>query len=162
MSIPIIINNQTIDFPSDGESPDWSGPVIQFAEAVAAALAISTNPFDVSPQAFILDAYNSASNVSIPALSFPISSVRAVFIRYSVYRTTNSTNADEAGDIIACYNPNNSVGLKWYISRGNITGKGGQIAFNMTDSGQVQFSTTALAGSAHAGKIEFDARAFAQ
>jgi len=158
----ITINGQPIDFPNDRASPDWAPAVIQFAEAVGNALAIGLNPNDVAPQAFVLDSYNSASNIDIPALSFPISSVRAVFIKYSVYRTTNSANADEAGDIIAIYNPNNAVTKKWSISQGNITGQGGKLAFNITDTGQFQFSTTALSGSSHTGKLTFEARAHAQ
>jgi hypothetical protein len=161
MSISITINNQVITFPGDGDSPDWAPAIVQFAEAVAGALSISVNPNDVAPQSFTIDSFNSASNVNIPALSFPTSTVRAVFIRYSVYRTTSSANADEAGDIIAEFNANNSTGHKWSFSQGNITGQGGQISFNMTDSGQIQFSTTPLSGTGHAGKISFDARAFA-
>lgn len=158
----LIINGQVIDFPDSAAAPNWSEAVIQFAQAVEDALALVGGTYDVSPQSFTIDAYNSASNVDIPALSFPTSAVRAVFIRYSVYRTTDSTSAYEAGDMITMYNPNNSVGLKWTLSQGNITGSGAQITFNVTDTGQFQFSTTALAGSNHAGKIVFEARSLEQ
>lgn len=158
----IIINSQVIDFPDDGSSPDWAGAVIQFAEAVEGALSIAVNTNDVAPQVFDISAFNAASNVNIPSLSFPISTVRSVFIHYSVYRTTSLANASEAGDMIALYNPNNAIGFKWSLSQGNITGAGGQISFNVTDTGQFQFSTTALSGSGHSGQIAFDARALPQ
>lgn len=158
----ITINSQVIDFPDDGASPDWAPAIISFAQAVEDALNVSTNPGDVSPQAFNLASYNSASNIDIPALAFSISTIRAVFIRYSVYRTTNSTNAYEAGDMVAMYNPNNSTNLKWNLTQIRDAGSGANITFNVTDAGQFQFSTTALSGSSHAGKIQFDARAFAQ
>jgi hypothetical protein len=160
----IIINGSVIDFPNSSASPDWSPSVISFAQLVADALAISVNAFDVSPQTYTLDSFNSASNVSIPTLSFPTSAVRSVFIHYSVYRTTSSANVDEAGDLIAIYNPNNAASMKWTMTRGNISSStgGGQISFNMTDTGQIQFSTTALAGSGHTGKLSFDARALPQ
>lgn len=159
MSTTITINNQVITFPTSGTPEDWSGAVDQFAVAVAEALGSVVNPGDVFPQAFSINSFNSASNIPIPALSFPTSTVLAVFIHYAVYRTTSSANASEAGDIILLYNPNNGTGLKWTLSQGNITGIGGQISFNVTDGGQVQFSTTALSGSAHQGVISFDARA---
>lgn len=160
----IIINSIPIDFPDDGSSPDWAPAIIQFAQAVELVLSATANPYDVAPQSFTIDSYNSASNIDIPALSFPIGSVRAVFIRYSVYRSTNSTNAEEAGDMIAVYNTNNSSSHKWSLTLGNRTGKdgGASVTFNMTDAGQIQFSTTALSGSSHIGKITFDARALAQ
>lgn len=158
----LTINGQIIDFPDSAASPNWSEAVIQFAQAVEGALALVGGTYDVSPQAFTIDAYNTASNVDIPALSFPTSAVRAVFIRYSVYRTTDSTSAYEAGDMITMYNPNNGSGLKWTLSEGNRTGSGAQITFNITDTGQFQFSTTALSGSNHAGKIVFEARSLEQ
>lgn len=155
----LIINNIPIAFPNDAASPDWAPAVIAFAVAVANSLGNVVNPSDVFPQVFSINSYNSASNISIPALSFPTATVLAVFIHYAVYRTTSSANASEAGDIILLYNPNNATGSKWTLSQGNITGIGGQISFNVTDGGQVQFSTTALAGSGHTGVISFDARA---
>jgi hypothetical protein len=158
----ITINGQVISFPASGDSPDWSPAIVQFAQAVAAALAISTNAYDVSPQTFTIDSYNSASNVNIPNLTFPTNAVRTVFIRYSVYRTTNSANAYEAGDLVAIYNPNNATNSKWAVSQIRSAGGGANLTFNMTDAGQIQFTTTALSGSSHAGKIAFDARAFAQ
>jgi hypothetical protein len=159
MSTILTINNQVITFPTSGTNPDWSSAVDQFAVAVAEALGSVVNPGDVFPQAFSINSFNSASNIPIPALSFPTSTVLAVFIHYAVYRTTSSANASEAGDIILLYNPNNGTGLKWTLSQGNITGVGAQINFNVTDGGQVQFSTTALSGSGHQGVISFDARA---
>lgn len=158
----IIIGSTVIDFPDSGESPNWAEAIIQFAQAVEGQLALAGARYDVAPQAFTLDPYNSSSNIDITPLSFPISAVRAVFIRYSVYRTTDSANAYEAGDLIAMYNPNNSVGLKWALSQGNVTGGGAQISFNVTDNGQFQFSTTALSGSNHAGKLVFEARSLEQ
>ena len=60
------------------------------------------------------------------------------------------------------YNPNNPPGLKWTLTQGNIIGNGAQVTFNITDSGQFQFSTTALSGSNHEGRIIFDARSLEQ
>ncbi len=109
-----------------------------------------------------IDAYNSATNVNITALTFPTTDVRSVFIRYSVYRTTDSSNVYEAGDMIAMYNPNNSTNEKWTLSLGNRTGTGAQITFSVADTGQFRFSTTAISGSNHQGQLTFEARALEQ
>lgn len=161
--MPIInVGSTIIDFPDSAASPNWSEAVIQFAQAVANQLNITTGTYDVAPQSFIIDTYNGASNIDIPTLNFPSTAVRAVFISYSVYRETSSENAEESGDMIAVYNDNNAIGLKWTLTRGNVSGAGGQISFNMNDLGQVQFSTVALSGSGHEGKISFSARALEQ
>lgn len=158
----LIINGTVIDFPESAESPNWSVAMILFAEAVADALATAIGTYDVAPQAFTIDAFNTTTNTSISNLTFPTANVRAVFIRYSVYRTTDTETAYEAGDMIAMYNPGNPVNSKWALSQGNITGGGAQISFNVTDTGQFRFSTTPLAGSNHTGKIIFDARSLEQ
>lgn len=158
----LIINSTVIDFPDSAASPNWAPAVIQFAQAVESALLITSGTYDVAPQTMVIDAYNSSSNVDITNLSFPTSDVRSVFIRYSVYRTTDTTNAYEAGDMIAMYNPNNATNEKWALSIGNLTGSGAQITFNVTDTGQFRFSTTALAGSNHTGQLTFEARALEQ
>lgn len=161
--MPVItIGSTVIDAPDSGASPNWAPAIIQFMEAVALQLSITTGTYDVPAQVFSLDPYNSATNVDISGLAFPTDAVRAVFIKYAVYRTTDSENAYEAGDMIAMYNPNNSVGQKWALSRGNITGSGGLIEFNVTDTGQFQFSTTPLSGTGHSGKLTFDGRALEQ
>ena len=158
----LVINGQVIDFPDSAESPNWAPAIIQFAEAVEDGLAIAIGTYDVAPQSFTLDAYNSATDVDIPNLSFPISNVRAVFIRYSVYRTTDSETAYEAGDMIAMYNPNNPVNSKWALTRGNRTGGDGQLTFKVTDNGQFRFDSSPLAGINHSGKLVFDARSLEQ
>lgn len=158
----ITINNEIIEFPSSAQSPNWAPAMVQFALAVEAALAISIGTYDVAPQAFTIDPYNSATDIDIPNLSFPVDAVRAVFIRYSIFRTTDSTTVYEAGDMIAMYNPSNPVNSKWTLSVGNKTGSGGQIIFKVTDNGQFRFDSTPLAGASHAGKIVFDARSLEQ
>jgi hypothetical protein len=158
----IVINSQVIDAPDSGSSPNWAPAIIQFMQAVEQALAVAIGTYDVAPQAFTINAYNPGTSVDIPNLSFPITNVRAVFVRYAIYRTTDTETAYEAGDLIALYNPNNPVNTKWALSQGNKTGGDGLTSFYMTDNGQFQFTTTALSGSNHAGKIIFDARALEQ
>lgn len=158
----LIINQQVIEFPESAESPNWAPAIIQFAEAVEQGLAIAIGTFDVAPQAFTIDAYNSATDIDITNLSFPTTNVRAVFIRYSVYRTTDSETAYEAGDMIAMFNPDNPINQKWALSRGNRTGGEGKLTFKVTDTGQFRFDSTPLAGSNHEGKIIFDARSLEQ
>lgn len=155
----IVIQGTPIAFPDDAASPDWAPAVIAFAQAVESALNLVINAFDVSPQVYTMVS-NSNTNVNINALSFPTANVRAAFITYSVYRTTSLSNASEAGQIIVVYNANSSVGSKWEL----IQSKDGnaQVSFNITDTGQVQFSSVALSGINHSGQISFSAKTLQQ
>lgn len=156
MSVPIQIQGNIINFPSSGQDPNWSEGVIAFAQAVEAALATLVGPFDVPPQVFVLTS-NANSNVSLPNLSFPSSDVKGAIIEYAVVRTTTTANVTETGSLIINFNTNNPVTNKWEISRDYIGDA--DITFSVTDSGQIQFSTTVISGVDHVGTITYRATA---
>jgi hypothetical protein len=154
----ITIAGTVIDFPDTGSSPLWSPAIIQFAESVQDALAGVVGAFDVPTQTLNIDAYNPGSAIDITALNFPTSDVRAAFIRYAVYRDTSSTSGVESGNLFIVYNPDGSPGSKWELSRETI-GAGASITFAISDTGQISFTTTTLAGTDHVGTITFSAQA---
>ena len=156
MSIPINIQGTTDTFPSSGESPNWAPAIIQFAQLVSAALAFSVGPFDIPPQTFVMTS-NVNNNVPLPNLSFPTTQVQGAIIDYSVSRSTNSVVVSETGSMVINYNSSFPVGKKWEISQDYVGGS--QTTFNITDVGQIQFSTTLIAGTSHQGKITYQAKA---
>lgn len=153
----ITIGGTVIQFPDSGTSPNWAEPVINFAEAVQNVLSGVFGPFDVSTQSFSLDSFNPASNINIPNLVFSTNSVRGAFIKYVIFRTTSINTAYEIGQLNIVYNPNGPSGNKWEVGRQTIGD--GQVTFTVTDSGQVQISTLAMAGVNHTGKITYLAQA---
>lgn len=157
----IVIGDQTIPFPNTAASPVWSEAVIQFAQAVASALSGVFGEGDIARQSFTLDAsHNPASDVSLTGLSFSSSVVRSGFVRYSVFRQTSTNVAYEAGQMTVVYNPDGASGLKWEIQRDYVGN--GFITFSIDDAGQFSFSTTAIAGASHIGKISFVGSALLQ
>ena len=148
-----------IAFPDDQASPDWSAAVIQFAQLTAQALNLAIGPFDVPPQTYTMIS-NANTDVPLNALSFPTASVRAAFIRYSIFRTTSTTTAYEAGVMTVVYNPNGTPGSLWELiqyKEGNA-----QVTFNITDTGQVEFSSIPISGLNAAGTISFAAQTLLQ
>ena len=156
----ITISGTVVDFPSTAASPDWSEAVIQFAQLVETALSSVVGPYDVSPQSFTIDSYNPGTDVTVPNLAFSTSTVRAAFIKYTCYRSTNSTTVYEAGQIIVVYNASNPSSNKWEI----ITERAGNASISLTisDAGQFLLTTTSVSGINHAGKLTFSASALAQ
>lgn len=152
----INIQGTIIDFPSSAQSPNWADPIVQFAQAVEKALASVAGPFDVPPQIFVMTS-NANTNVSLPSLAFPTSNVQGAFIEYTVFRTTTTTKVAEFGTIEIVYNPDNPIGNKWEIAR-EFTGDG-NVTFSITDTGQVQFSSTLIGGASHSGTIGYLAKA---
>lgn len=155
MAVDITISGNVIPFPTSGQDPNWAPAVTEFAQAVEEALSSVTGQFDVSPQVYTMIA-NVNTNVDLPNLSFSTTNVRGAFIEYTVYRTTAAPAlAYEAGNIMVIYN-----GSSWEISQDYVGD--GDISFNITNTGQVQFSSTALTGSGHSGKIGYKATALLQ
>lgn len=159
MSYIVTINGTPISMPSSAESPNWAPAIIEFTQAVETALSAAIGAYDVAPQVQNIDAYN-GTGTDITNLSFSTSNVRAAFIKYSVYRTTNSTTAYEAGNLLAVYNPNGTIGSKWEVSRDYVGA--GSITFSISDLGQVSFVTTSIAGTGHAGVLSYSGQALLQ
>ena len=159
--MPIItIQGTPIEIPSSGESPNWAPGIIEAFQAIETALNSAIGPYDVASQILTIDAHNPGTDIEITNLSFPTSSIQGAFIRYSVIRTTTTDTAYETGDITITYNPNGAVNQKWEIAREYIGD--GKISFTITDIGQVKFSTTAMGGLSHSGKLIFSAQAQAK
>lgn len=151
----ITIGSTIIDFPDSAQAPNWAPALIEFAQAVAGALQGFVGPFDVAPQTFVIDAQNPGSNIDIPGLTFPPSDVRAAFIRYTVHRTTDTNEVNEMGELWAVYNDTNG---NWDFSQQK--SQDALIEFNITNVGQVQLTTSTLAGTNHEGFITFAAQAY--
>ena len=153
----IVVAGTPINFPNTGNSPVWSDAVIQFAQAVAQTLNGFAGAFDILPQVYNMTS-NLNTDVAVSNLDFPPSNVTGAFIRYTVTRSTNNPlTVDEAGTLTIDYNSTNPSGHKWEIQREYIGDA--QVTFAITDAGQVTFSSTALAGGAHVGQIQFVAQA---
>ncbi len=109
----IIIQGQIIEFPNSGGSPNWAPAVIEFAEAVEGALAGVAGTYDVAPQVYDI-ASDVNTLVNVPLLTFPVANVRSAFIRYAIYRVSDTITESETGTLEIVYN--NLTGT-WQISR---------------------------------------------
>lgn len=160
MAIQLNISGTLVEIPSSGQSPNWSSGVIEAFQAIEAALQGVAGAFDTPPQIQSIDSYNPGVNIDLQEAIYPTSDVRSIELIYSVYRETTTNNASETGTLKAVYNPNNPPTQQWEVSR---SGNGeAYIDFTFLDTGQVQFTTTALAGSNHTGTISFLAKALLQ
>jgi hypothetical protein len=158
MPITVTISGTPIQFPVSADSPNWAPAITQFAELTADALASVAGPYDIPPQIYTMVA-NVNTNVSLPALAFPVAAVQGAAVQYTVYRSTTgsgATTVSEFGTLEVIYNPNNPTGNKWEMSR-EYTGNG-DVTFSITDLGQVQFSSTSITGSNHSGTIGYTAK----
>lgn len=161
MSKTITVGSTVIDFPTSGTPENWAPAIVEFADAVSGAINQFAGPFDIPPQVLNIDSANPGlPNTDIGPLNFPVTSVRSVFIRYAIFRQTTTSSAYETGTIMAVYSPDNPIGNKWDFTQ-DFAGDG-KISFNITDSGQVQYTATTLAGASHTGRLTIVAQAVLQ
>lgn len=161
----IVIKGTTINIPDTGASPQWAPAIIEAFQALTDAVNVFSGTFDVAPQTKNIDAYNSSSNIDVDNLIFPPSDVRAVTVFFTVYRKTTDTTlgsgdgqeVTETGTLEMVYNSSRPANQKWEVGR---IGEGEAfIDFNVTDLGQVQFTTTSLTGINHVGILSYRALA---
>lgn len=160
MSTLINIAGTPIQFPTSAQSPNWAQAVTDFAKAVEGALSSYVGPYDIPPQVLNIDASNPASNIDLPNLAFPTSTVRSAFIRYAVFRQTDTVTVAESGNLQVVYNPANPVNNKWEIARDYVGDA--SVTFTISDIGQVKYSTATIAGSSHTGQITYVAQSILQ
>lgn len=156
----ITIGSTIIDFPNSSSDPNWSPPVIEFAEAVADTLNSLVTAGDILPDNFSLDSYN-GSTVAIPGFVLDTTLVRGATIKYAIIRERDTTHLTEYGNIFAVYNADGSPGSKWELSREFVADS--EVTFSMADTGQLSITLSTIAGSgAHTGLISYSAQALLQ
>lgn len=155
MSTTLTIQGKVIQFPTSADSPNWSQAVVDFAKAVASALSGLAGTYDVAPQIYTITA-DVNTNVNIPLLSFPTSNVLGAVVPYSYSRDSDTNHEVETGVLLLIYNANAGI---WDVSREGTGTDANTVSFNVTNAGQVQFSTTAIGGTFSTGTLAYSASA---
>lgn len=155
----ITIKGTVINIPNSAASPNWAPNIIEAFEALAEAVNAVTGTYDVAPQTQNIDLNNSSLNVALNNLVFPSSDVRAATVYYTVHRVTEDSGIGdaeelvEAGTLEISYDNSRPVDQKWELVR---MGQGeAKIDFNVTDLGQIRFSTSPLTGINHTGIVSY-------
>jgi hypothetical protein len=156
MSLPLVVNGQTYNYPENRDSPSWGEEATAWASAVTSLLANVTGSGDIAPTSANI-ANNQSSVANVIGLSFDTSTVRGAIVEYSVYRNSTLAGATELVETGTMYLGYKSVAATWEIAIVGSAGAG--TTFSITNTGQVQYTSTNMTGSAYAGVIKFRARA---
>jgi hypothetical protein len=161
MSTPLTVNNNVYNYPGPGEDPGWGADASDWAAAVTDVLASVVSTTDILQTSFTI-ANNVSSATNITTMTFDTALVRAANISYSIYRKTDSATSGnvESGVIYLTYDNGASSGNKWLLGQQ----KNGEssVVFSITDAGQVQYTSSNLAGANYVGTLKFTAKTLAQ
>jgi hypothetical protein len=162
MSIPVIINNKTFNYPTDNTDPGWgqeaSDAFVEVTDVLGTLLApgdILSTTFDISDDVSVA--------TQIQGLAFDSSLNRSAKIVYSVYRTSTDTPSGnaETGTIDIIYDNLAPVGQKWKMTQ-NKNGEAG-VVFSISDLGQFSYISTQIdtGSGGYSGVLKFSAKSTA-
>lgn len=152
----ITVNGTVFTIPDQGTSPPWGTELTDAIVAIADALGGVVGPQDIPITTFNIG-NNTGSFTNITGASFDTSLVRSAILYYSIYRSTNINEESEVGQIFLTYS---TQAATWNISQ--VYGGSSGVTFSITNAGQIQYTSTALAGTGYVAKITFKAVTFLQ
>lgn len=156
MSIPIVISGTTYQLPVQSQSPPWGEVLTAIIQALSQVSNTIVGPNDILTTTFTIP-NNVTSVTNVSGLAFDTTQVRSAIIDYSIYRSVTGSDLSECGEMLVTYS---SVNGTWELARFAVGDAG--VTFTMTNTGQLQFTSTNFAGAAYTSKMVFSAKAFSQ
>jgi hypothetical protein len=151
MPIPLIVNNETFEYPINRDPPGWGSEATAWAVAVTNELSGIIGPQDI-PNTVAAIANNVVSPTSIPGLAFSTASVKGATVYYNIYRVTSTNEVVEQGIMLLSYLPN---AMTWDLVV--LSSRSSNVTLSITNTGQVQYVDDNMPGLNYSGSITFRA-----
>jgi len=136
MTKKLQVGTESFDYPVQGDG-NWGEEATAWAEAISNAVAESVGPNDIVATSAILT-NNQVTPADIPSLSFNTAEVLSAVISFMITRESTGTEV-ESGEFEI-----NFDGTDWKSVQSGIGETG--VILSITSSGQVQYTSTDLAG----------------
>lgn len=156
MATSVTINGNSYFIAEQSDSSPWGEDL---HDLLVALTTIANNTFstgDIAKTNFTV-ANNQAVAADITGLSFDTAIVRSATITYSAYRSTNINEVSEHGQLFITYK---STAATWEIVR--FAAGDAELQFTITSSGQLQYTSSNLAGTSYNSLLKFEAKAYLQ
>jgi hypothetical protein len=157
MPIDLTVNNSVFAYPSPGDEPGWGEPATDWASEVSLVLSTLQNSNDILDTSAIIANNQTLPNISVTGLLFNSGTVRAAVVNYSIDIFTSGTELAEVGTLYLIYKNSGTIGSKWSIGRISFGDDAG-VTFTMTDAGQIQYTSSNVAGTGYIGTMNFSAK----
>jgi len=150
----LTVNNNTYDYPADGEDPGWGAEATGWAEEVTNTLDSLLGAGDILETPGEI-ANNQSVALDVLQLAFEPTVTRSAVVTYSIYRNTDSASLSETGTINILYDASQPTNEKWVVTQSFVGNAG--VIFTITDAGQFQYTSTNMAGTGYVNKFKFKA-----
>ncbi len=156
MAVSLVVNNKTFEYPDVGEEPGWGEDATAWAEEVTSVLETLFGTNDIPNTSFTIT-NNQSSATNLTGLLFNTAAVRAATIEYAIYRTTNSNELAESGEIYIVYK---NTAATWELTQTKNDNAG--VNLSITNTGQFQYTSSNVSGTSYSGSIRFRAKTIIQ
>lgn len=153
MAVPLTVSGVTYQYPVT-DNQEWGTEATNWAIAMTDAMATAVQGGDLAPT-ILVTIQNGVSNISVTGLLFNSAITQSAKIEYYVYRTNDVTELAESGTIRIVFKDTLN---EWSIDRtfqGDDTG----LDFDITPSGQIQYTSTTIGATSYTGKMRYRALA---
>lgn len=148
MAITLIVNNQPFEYPEQGEQQPWAEGATGWANEVTKVLNSVNGPSDILESSATIN-----NNITIPTdisgFFFDSTTVRSFAVRGNIYRNIDGTEHTEEFLLTGLYQGTSG----WALGQQGLGSAG--VSFTITNLGQIQYTSSNLAGSVHTGLIKF-------
>jgi hypothetical protein len=133
--------------------------IVAVAQAYSAT-QININPVSAAGAIYIEEtvpvatiANNQASATNLTGVLFDPLEYRGVVLDYAIYRITDTASSAvvQIGELRLAYNTQSTT---WYLSD-NYAGQNAGVTFSISGSGQVQYTSSDIAGANYIGTMEY-------
>jgi hypothetical protein len=154
MPTPLVVNQETYEYPVNRDPAGWGGEATGWAQAVTTVLGSLAGPNDILNTVANI-ANGQATPAVVPGLSFDTALVRGATVNYNVYRVTSAPSAQEVveqGIMLLSYLPNANT---WDMVI--LSSRQSGVTFSISNAGQVMYTSSTLTGVNYNGSITFRA-----
>lgn len=149
MSDQVNLKNTIYLIPANLEEPNWGESLTSYLKAIAEAINSISGPSDLIESSFTID-NNISSPTDVTGFFFDSTTVRSFAVRGNITRQHGASTFE--------YEEFTLVGLfedaaGWKLQREGLDDAG--VDFTITSAGQVQYTSTNLAGSPYSGILKY-------
>jgi hypothetical protein len=158
LSVPLIINGVTYDYPTTGDQL-WGDNATDWAVAVTNELNNLVVEGDIGPTILVTIANNQSSAANVTGFTVDPNETRGAIAEYYVYRQYNS-GASEVIEVGHLYIGYKDTAANFTVAQVGLNATSSGVTFSMTSGGQLQYVSSNLTPStSYVGTMKFRVRA---
>lgn len=146
----LLVNNEIFNYPDPGTEPGWGTDATGWAVAVTEVLNSLAGPGTINEVQSVIE-NNISDAIALPGLVFAASLTQSATVLYRIQRDTDDISPIIEQGRLDIMLDNGT----WKMSRDIIVGNLAGVTFSIDATGQINYTSTNLAGANYTGFVKF-------